>query len=515
MRTSCSINLQDETPRSGLSTFTSDDEPPSKPSTVSHTPVLTGDSSATPVWPRQKQAYITLAACFFLMFNSWGLVNAYGTFASFYMQELLPGRNMLLLNLVGSTESFLVLIFSFAVGRILDAGYHRALLAAGFILVPTGMGALSRAAGNGGYNQGNYGLIWLFQGLIMGLGMSCFFVTSSQIAATWFAKKKALAIGIVASGASIAGLVYPIMTKMLIQKIGFQYAVLCVAVVIAVTSCFAFTLAQPHPQHQFRKPEKWMQVSLWIDTHAVSNASFSLFTAAIAFMFFGFYAVFFNFEEWAAAEGVGYKDRPTVPFPGSTEMFEARPKDALRTFYLLAMLNAFSTIGRIVAGYLSDHLGAVHVHAVVTFVSAILISCLWIFCPTRAGTLAFVVLYGAISGSVIGLPPASIAHILGHSRDAQSKLGQWTGMMYTVAAPFALTGPVIAGFLISKYKSYLPMQVWSAVSLLMSSVCMAWAGYLLHRQRGGKGLRGAVMRMRSMVSSDEKDEAEARETIDV
>lgn len=40
----------------------------------------------------------------------------------------------------------------------------------------------------------------------MGLGQACFFVSSSQIASTWFVKRKAVAIGIVASGASIGEL---------------------------------------------------------------------------------------------------------------------------------------------------------------------------------------------------------------------------------------------------------------------------------------------------------------------
>lgn len=31
-----------------------------------------------PDWPRSWRAYACLLGCFFLMFNSWGLVNAYG-----------------------------------------------------------------------------------------------------------------------------------------------------------------------------------------------------------------------------------------------------------------------------------------------------------------------------------------------------------------------------------------------------------------------------------------------------
>lgn len=96
------------------------------------------------------------------------------------MQHLLPGRDILLLNLVGSTQSFTVLILSAVVGRFLDAGYIRELLLVGSVLISIGSFVLSAVNGDAEYAQGNYGLIWLTQGLISGLGMACFFVSSSQ-----------------------------------------------------------------------------------------------------------------------------------------------------------------------------------------------------------------------------------------------------------------------------------------------------------------------------------------------
>jgi MCP family monocarboxylic acid transporter-like MFS transporter 10 len=133
-----------------------------------------------PNWPTEWRAYVSLLGCFFLMFNSWGLVNAYGTFASYYKEELLPNTDILLLNLVGSTESFIVLVNSFIIGRLLDSGHARKIVFVGWFFVSLGMFTLSLSSGNGGYNKGHYGLIWLTQGLTTGMGMACFFVSSSQ-----------------------------------------------------------------------------------------------------------------------------------------------------------------------------------------------------------------------------------------------------------------------------------------------------------------------------------------------
>jgi MFS transporter, MCT family, solute carrier family 16 (monocarboxylic acid transporters), member 10 len=132
-----------------------------------------------PLWPREWRAYLSLAGCFFLMFNSWGLVNAYGTFSSYYKDTLLPDHDSLLFNLIGSTQCFWVLLFSGFVGRVFDANHCKHLIGVGAFLVTLGMMLLSVVNGDGGYNDGRYGLIWLTQGLITGVGMACFFVTSS------------------------------------------------------------------------------------------------------------------------------------------------------------------------------------------------------------------------------------------------------------------------------------------------------------------------------------------------
>jgi MCP family monocarboxylic acid transporter-like MFS transporter 10 len=96
------------------------------------------------------------------------------------MQHLLPRQDILLFNLIGSTQSFIVLFFSAVVGRFLDAGYIRYLLITGTILVSVGSYGLSVVNGDASRGAGRYGLIWLTQGLISGLGMACFFVSSSQ-----------------------------------------------------------------------------------------------------------------------------------------------------------------------------------------------------------------------------------------------------------------------------------------------------------------------------------------------
>jgi MCP family monocarboxylic acid transporter-like MFS transporter 10 len=89
------------------------------------------------------------------------------------------------------------------------------------------------------------------------------------------------------------------MTKFLIGSIGFDNATRAVAGLVSGTALFAWVCAIPNPKHPLNKNDgtKWLSIQRWVDTSAFRNSTFNWFAASIAFMFFGFYAVFFNLEE--------------------------------------------------------------------------------------------------------------------------------------------------------------------------------------------------------------------------
>lgn len=235
-----------------------------------------------------------------------------------------------------------------------------------------------------------------------------------------------------------------------------------VASIVGVTGLTACLIANPNPDHPLRKPDNWLDYHVWVDPTARKNKSYCWYTASIAFVFLGFYAIFFNLEEWAVSTGVGYK---TEPLPGQED-------HSIRTTYLLAIMNGSSTVGRLSSSYLCDLFGALAVHSSVTFVAAVLTMCLWPFATSLPAALGFVITFGIFSGSVIGLPPACVATILGP--DEQHRLGQWVGMMYTAAGIPALVGPIIAGYITSEH-GYIGVQMWSGTCLFFAALCMVMA----------------------------------------
>jgi hypothetical protein len=86
-------------------------------------------------------------------------------------------------------------------------------------------------------------------------------------------------------------------TKALIARYDFGLASLVLAAMISGISLLSFILATPNPQQELRKVDRWTHVRTWVDTNAFKDASFRWFAGSVAFLFFGFYAVFFNLEE--------------------------------------------------------------------------------------------------------------------------------------------------------------------------------------------------------------------------
>lgn len=84
-----------------------------------------------------------------------------------------------------------------------------------------------------------------------------------------------------------------------------------------------------------------------LDTEVFKNKAFCWFMVAIAFLSFGYYAVLFNLEEWAAKRGFGTRD-------GHDNLGAPFPKDTIQTFWLLSILNSSSTIGRLLVAVCSD-----------------------------------------------------------------------------------------------------------------------------------------------------------------
>lgn len=174
-----------------------------------------------------------------VVFNTWGYINSFGVFQTYYVAKL--GHPPSDISWVGSTQIFLLFFVGTFSGRATDAGLFKATFVAGSIFQLIGVFMTSLST--------KYWQLFLAQGLCTGLGNGLVFCPSLALLSTYFTKNRSLAIGIAASGSSTGGLVYPVIVQQLLPKIGFPWTVRVLGFVMlalqAVTLTFVKTRLPP------------------------------------------------------------------------------------------------------------------------------------------------------------------------------------------------------------------------------------------------------------------------------
>ena len=140
-------------------------------------------------------AWLQVLGSFFLFFNSWGIVNTFGVYQTYYETSFLSHEAPSTISWIGSIQGFLLMLVGALTGPIYDAGGFRALILTGSFLVVFGHMMLSIST--------TYWQVLLAQAFCIGLGFGCLFVPSVAILSTYFTTKIAFAIGISAAGSSI------------------------------------------------------------------------------------------------------------------------------------------------------------------------------------------------------------------------------------------------------------------------------------------------------------------------
>ena len=105
---------------------------------------------------------------------------------------------------------------------------------------------------------------------------------------------------------------------------------------------------------------------------------------------------------------------------------------------------------------------------------------IWLGVHGAAGTVAFAIIYGFISGGLVSLPPVTVA---GLSKD-QDEYSTRMGMAFTVCSFGALVGNPIAGALLTTVRKNRTLQpflgawLFAAGTMALAGAVSIWANYL-------------------------------------
>lgn len=148
---------------------------------------------------------------------------------------------------------------------------------------------------------------------------------------------------------------------------------------------------------------------------------------------------------------------------------------------MLLVLNGVGIVGRLIPNYLADHLGAINIFIIFTL-SAGIMALNWLAVSNTTGLYIWSVFYGFASGGIQSLFPAGLASL--NTRDL-SKAGVRIGMAFTLNSFATLTGPPIAGALITADNGgYLGAQIFTGAVLLIGMSLLMCSKMFLGRDIG-------------------------------
>ena len=394
-------------------------------------------------------AWIACGCTHLVIMDTWGVINSFGSFQTYYTQLL--GKSPSQIAWIGSFQIFLLFFVGTFTGRLTDAGYFRQLLALGTVLQLVGLFTTAQAT--------QYWQIFLSQGVCMGLGNGCLFCPSLATLSTYFSRKRSTAIGIAAVGSASGGLVFPSIVRQLLPRVGFPWTMRVLGFVqLATLLAVNAGLRQRLPPRRSGKIVEWQ---------AFREPQYALYAAGSFFCFWSVYIVFFYIASYA-------RDIIGMPYTDSLN--------------LLLVLNGVGFVGRLLPNYLADRFGVINMFIICGFYAGIAAMC-WPAVQATAGLYVWVVFYGIAAGAIQSLFPAGLTSL--NTKDL-SKAGVRMGMVFTLNSIATLTGPPIAGALVSASGGrYIGAQMFTGSVLLVGSCFLVCAKVALGRQTG-KGWRARV-----------------------
>ncbi|KAF7532075.1 hypothetical protein G7054_g8285 [Neopestalotiopsis clavispora] len=350
-------------------------------------------------------AWLQVLSAWCVIFSTFGLVNCFGVYQTYYEQVLLPTSSSSSISWVGSIQGFLLLAGGIFSGPLFDMGYFRHLLCSGLFLIIFGQFMTSLCT--------EYYQVLLAQGLCIGLGCALTFPPATATLSQYFSRRIALATGLASSGSPLAGTVLPIAFNQMVDRLGFGWATRIIAFIlcgVAVIPLMFFKTRLPPSTHR----------RALIDVSAFTDVPFMIFVVGSFFCFVALYIPFFYIELFSIEHSL------------VSDSFAP---------YMVAIMNGVSVPGRIVPGIISDFIGS----PTIVMGGCAALSCIlafaWIGIRNYGGIIVFAVLYGGFSGGVVSSHPSAIFSLT----TDHTRMGTRLGMACFVAGVALLIGTPIAG----------------------------------------------------------------------
>ena len=315
------------------------------------------------------------------------------------------------------------------VGWTYDAYGPRHLLLIGSILHVFGLMMTSIST--------QYYQFLLAQGLCSALGASMVFYPAIACTVSWFYKKRAFALGITAAGSGLGGIIFPLMVQRLVPKVGFGWTMrICAFLILALLVVANLTT------HSRLTPTPRGRLTPRVLLNPFKELDFCLFCIGMFCVFLGVFQVF----TFLVTAGV------------------ARGLSNTTAVYLVPIMNAGSVVGRILPLFVADKIGVINVFCMSSFITTLMVFCVWVPVSGTTGTVVFSVIFGFTSGTTVAIANAAVAQI-----SDPREIGLRSGVAYFCVSIAVLMGSPIGGA-IATAGGYRAMQCFSGSLCLIGAL---------------------------------------------
>jgi len=370
--------------------------------------------------------YIVVAASFLIMVVIWAAYYSFGVFFKPLINEF--GWTRATTSGAYSLSSIVMGLLAIAMGKLTDRFGPRIVMTICAILLALGFWLMSKIV--------TTWQLYVFYGLIIGIGMGGSFVPLMSTVVRWFFRRRSMMTGIVAAGISIGTLIGPPIAHRLIAKYGWRisYAILGAAVFAAVILIAQFLKRDPADVGQLAYGE--LNINEQNSTNPLDSV-LSFNKAIHTRQFWVVFSMFFclGFITFAIIVHV-------VPHAIELGISAAVAANILATFGGLNM------IGRIIMGRVADIIGSKQAF-IIGFI--LMASALFFLVPSKMMWTIFVLagLSGFANGTCVASQSPLVALLFGLS--SHGVILGFLSFGFTTGGAF---GPWLAGLIFDITNSY-------------------------------------------------------------
>lgn len=392
------------------------------------------------------RAYIITAGCFFGAVTCLGLVNSIGAIQSYVSGHQLNHLSSSTISWIFSVYLSLTYSIGIVSGPIFDHKGAKPLLMTATVLIFAGLFGAANAS-----SMYQFVLCFIALGLGNGIGLSPVVGVINH----WFFVKRGTITGIVTSGGSFGGLVFPLLLRYTLEKYDYQWTLRILAFVNLGCMTTATVLLKERFKREteddddeedlqkdiFNWKKHWLKVTTIAKRHNDSRLWLVIagsFCAELSLVLLLTYFVSYAIAQ-GNSESTGY--------------------------LLLTVWNGVGILGRMVPGLLSDYLGKFNVCIAVLLGMNLTIFIIWLpFGHNLSALYVFAGLGGFVLGLILGMIPACLSQIT-----VVSQFGERYGILNFFISFGNLVGvPIGAAIIETSYDNYvLFVGIWAFMGMIL------------------------------------------------